>query len=222
MNTVASNTDNPSLKGWAFELQQLEIINKVLRTRSDTMISVSGSRTDGLDGLAFRPSRETQYDGIALVKERGKGTLSETDFSELRGETVVVWCMKWNQGCFDVAIYHGETGTLATLQFTVSDSHSLHLEYVRHLRDAFHNANFSLQTFSHIGISKDGALNWHDATGTGHRFCDPDFEIVRSESKPLRSVDQQLPLNLVPEGTKVIMYTNKRRKKDTEAPWLST
>ena len=61
----------------------LEIIKKVLRTRSDTMISVSCSRVDGIAGLAFRPSREIQFDGIALVKERDGCALSETDFAPL-------------------------------------------------------------------------------------------------------------------------------------------
>jgi len=114
--------------------------------------------------------------------------LSEKDFAELRGKIVVVWCMKWNQGRFDVAIYHGETETLATLQFTISDSHSLHLGYVRYLRDAFRNAKIRLKNFAHIGINNDGALSWHDSPGIGHRICVPDFEIIRSESKPLRSV----------------------------------
>ena len=72
--------------------------------------------------------------------------------------------MKWDQGSFDMAIYFN--GILIMLQFTVSKKHSLKLEYVKELHNAFKSRGIDVETVAHIGINKDGKLKWEAATGT--------------------------------------------------------
>lgn len=143
------------------------------------------------------------FDGIKL----------EGDLEKLQGKTVVVWCTKWNQGCFDAAIYID--GTLVTLQFTVAEKHSQHLEYIKYLRDAFAKAGVMLTQFAHVGINGDGDLPWESATGTGRSICTLDFTILRSSSTPLKQENGPFTINLGLQGTPVRMYTNKRPNSET-------
>ena len=204
VSTAATRTGNPSLKGWAFELQQLEIIKKGFHPTPSSTHIFSDS------GLAFLPTRQVHFDGTNL-----EGNIDGTN---LEGnvdvpQTTVVWCLKWDQGCFDVALY--SKPVLVTLQFTVSETHSLKLEYVRELREAFSSRGINVETVAHIGINEDGQLHWKSATGTGRGNCEVDFTIQLNTSSPLKA--SSMPYNpnaarlLLPNGTPVEMHNNKRK-----------
>ena len=112
---------------------------------------------------------------------------------------------------FDVAMY--SDGTLVTLQFIVSTSHSLKLEYVKDLRAELLGRGVKVQTVAHIGISKDGQLKWTRVSGTGRSSCEVDFTIQLSESSPLKV--SSTPYNnaacLLLNGTMVEIHSNKRK-----------
>lgn len=100
-----------------------------------------------------------------------------------------------------------------TLQFTVSEKHSQHLEYIKYLRDAFANAGMTLNHFAHVGINRDGGLQWETPTGTGRSICTLDFTIWRSSSTPSEHENGPYTRNL---GLPVYMYTNKRPNSEIE------
>jgi hypothetical protein len=194
--TMAANaTDNPVLKGWAFELEQLEVIKKVLKTELETTSVVSDN------SFAFRPSHEAHYDGENL-----KWKHSQTGVT-------VIWCMLWNQGCFDVAI-HFEEGTLVTIQFTISSEHSLKLAYVTALRKALKDSDRSVQRVVHIGVRDEGLLDFKLPTGTGLSRNEVDFRVnVRTSPKLVYTEGQTAPTSLVPtEGGTNYEIHNKKRK----------
>jgi hypothetical protein len=58
--------------------------------------------TNGL-GLPFYPTSQAEF--------------NETDLTSgvVQDGTIIIWCQKWNQGCFDVAFYVNDT--LITVQF---------------------------------------------------------------------------------------------------------
>ena len=212
VSTAATRTGNPSLKGWAFELQQLEIIKKGFHPTPPSTHIFSDS------GLAFLPTRQVHFDGTNL-----EGNIDGTN---LEGnvdvpQTTVVWCLKWNQGCFDVALY--SKPVLVTLQFTVSKTHSLKLEYVRELREAFSSRGIKVETVAHIGINEDGQLHWKSATGTGRGNCEVDFTIQVNTSSPLKASSIPYQPNdarlLLPNGTPVEMHDNKRKAPGAGLSW---
>jgi hypothetical protein len=180
---AAEQTSNPALKGWAFELQQLEVIKKVLNTELETTSVVSDKI------FTFRPSYEAHYDGENLRWKHSQAGVT------------VIWCMLWNQGCFDVAIYFDD-GTLVTIQFTIAKEHSLKLEYVTALRKALKDSNHAVNRAFHIGVRDEGDLKFKSPTGTGFVYNTFDFEVnVRASPKLVYTEGQKAPLHLVfPEG----------------------
>ena len=115
----------------------------------------------------FYPRSEATFDGSTLTMPKQSVGL------------VVIWCLKWNQGCFDVALFWG--GRLVTLQFTIAASHSLKLEYVSQLRSAL---------LPHGLDPNEKVLHWfivkHDVlekfkhttpTGTGRPSCRLEFTV---------------------------------------------
>lgn len=190
---AARATGNPALKGWDFELQQLEIIKKGLKPSPAATHIASDS------GLAFQPTDQVHFDGILLV-----GNI------DAHGVTII-WCLKWNQGCFDVAMY--SDGTLIALQFTVSDFRLLKLEYVKDLRAALLSKGLTVQTVAYIGINKIGQIQWTPISGKGRSICEVEFTLHLSESTPLKISSS--PLNnqacLLLRGTTVTIHNTKRK-----------
>ncbi|CAB9513157.1 hypothetical protein SEMRO_575_G169280.1 [Seminavis robusta] len=128
VNAAAEHSDNPTLKGWAFELEQLHAIKTVF-TKNSTKNSVKKLLTSK-EGLCFKPveNGEVSYDGNKLSYS------PETEFES----GTIIWCMKWNQGCFDAAFFKDEV--LLTLQFTVAGDHSLKVQYISDLKNAIENS----------------------------------------------------------------------------------
>lgn len=114
MRAAASASGNPSLKGWAFELEQIDLIRLSFESGEIYPQSVTNEK-----GLIFRPRLQAEFNETNVIS------------ANVENDTVI-WCLKWNQGCFDVAFYMNET--LITIQFTVRAKHSLNLGYVRKLR----------------------------------------------------------------------------------------
>ena len=61
---MANLTGNPSLKGWAFELTQLELIKTVFKTIVASDASAEDIYIGAEEGLAFTPRDETSYNGL--------------------------------------------------------------------------------------------------------------------------------------------------------------
>jgi hypothetical protein len=95
VRAAADSSGNPALAGWAFELEQIDLI------RLSYESSNGGNpvyATNGY-GLSFRPTSQAEFDETRVT-------------SGVVKDGTVIWCQKWNQGYFDVAFY-GE-GTLIT------------------------------------------------------------------------------------------------------------
>lgn len=69
------------------------------------------------------------------------------------GGVSVIWCLKWNRGCFDVAFYIDTT--LVTVQFTLQEEHSLKPNYIRGLRKALMDKSMAVDKSVHIGVRKN-------------------------------------------------------------------
>ena len=142
VQAAADQSKNPALKGWAFELKQLNIIKSALKSNSlpDCLEKIVKSN----EGLCFQPVKngEASFDGNDISKKDGV---------ELKSGTII-WCMKWNQGCFDVAFF--KDSTLLTLQFTVAGDHSLKIQFIRALRDAIESSpgGLEVKTCIHVGV----------------------------------------------------------------------
>jgi hypothetical protein len=64
----------------------------------------------------------------------------------------IIWCKKWNQGCFDVA--HYDDATLVALQFATAATHSLKFVCIRRLRKALLDLGLTLTRIVHVGVRK--------------------------------------------------------------------
>jgi hypothetical protein len=171
VKSVADACCNPALQGWAFELQQLELIRLAVKANSEaprTYLSAAN--------FSYVPLNEGQYDGEQL----------QADTLENVGG--VIWCLKWNQGCFDVAFYSNRT--LVTIQFTVVEEDSLKLEYVKKLRDALRSKNKTMETVVHV-VVVDGSFNYFKfkpPSGTGRSSksgAEVEFEVSVCKSSKL-------------------------------------
>eukprot|EP00529_Nitzschia_sp_RCC80_P025106 CAMPEP_0113442144 /NCGR_PEP_ID=MMETSP0014_2-20120614/1458_1 /TAXON_ID=2857 /ORGANISM="Nitzschia sp." /LENGTH=540 /DNA_ID=CAMNT_0000333033 /DNA_START=10 /DNA_END=1629 /DNA_ORIENTATION=+ /assembly_acc=CAM_ASM_000159 len=165
VKSAAKSTGNPTLKGWAFELEQIQVIKGVLQSPMDnTLVHIEGS-----NGLKFRPTKALDYDGTTLN--------GDCDDPGDDGDVVVIWCQKWNQGCFDVALFRTNDKTLTTLQFTLAQSHSQHYEYLKELRDAVVSKFKTVDRVCHIVVTPHDFLEWETPTGTGRSKNGIDFTI---------------------------------------------
>ena len=205
LRAAAEKFENPLLRGWAFELQQLHTIKTVLENNS-----LDGSREKSLkskEGLCFQPVKngEASFDGNKLSKSHGV---------ELNCGTII-WCMKWNQGCFDVAFF--TKNTLLTLQFTVAGVHSLKVHYINALKNAIENSGgLKIKTCIHVGVvggddNTLNAFNFLDPEGAGRRAWNLDFTLRTYKASELMAVDgeEQEHLEATHLGDKEV-YTNKR------------
>jgi hypothetical protein len=129
--SAAKRTDNPSLKGWAFEIAEINKFELALDANQQArhtgedwsaieariLPSVAGRKNE----LVLCPQHEAKYDGIELDGQ----VMNDT----------VIWNTQWNPGCFDFAYYFNSK--LVTFQITSREtSHSLKLQYVKDLREA--------------------------------------------------------------------------------------
>ena len=158
-------------------------------------------RTD--EKMVLHPQSEATYDGSKLTMP-----------SEPVG-LVVIWCLKWNQGCFDMALFFN--GQLVTLQFTTAANHSLKLEYVSQLRSALlqHGLDPAGKVL-HWFVVKDGVLAEfkHDApTGTGRKSYELQFTVSVCKSTCFTIVNGEAENNLTTTcAIDVSVHSNKKRK----------
>jgi hypothetical protein len=104
VRAAADAGGNPALKGWAFELEQLDAIESLINNDSKSIMSEDRAMI-----LPIGSNKTTTYDGVSI--------------GDTSGDAFTIWCSKWNQGCFDVAFF--VNSKLITLNFTISDKHSL-------------------------------------------------------------------------------------------------
>jgi hypothetical protein len=174
VKTVASEINNPALKGWAFELAQIDLICL-------SLVSSIPQYVTNKKGWSFYPRSSIEFDEKKLL---------------LPGQVVngtIIWCLEWNQGCFDVAYY--DSRTLFTIQFTVSKKHDLKPIFIRKLRDALAEKGVTVDNCIHVAVG--GAEDFQfevKEESTGQQLCNdkkPIFTINVYWSPPLVMTDQQ-------------------------------
>jgi hypothetical protein len=195
VRAAAVSSGNPTLKGWAFELEQIHLIRTSLNSRDPDIKYV----TNG-NGWSFRPTSEVEFD--------------ESEFQSYTcapGSPIVIWCLKWNQGCFDVAFFMN--ATLVTVQFTVSEKHSLKPQYIRQLRQALLDKKETVNKVLHVGVRE---VDWQelefktDTRGTGRQVNEEaaefEIEVCRSpQLKEIAGVDAEFNFT----GTSSLMRSEK-------------
>ena len=194
VESIAQATENPSLGGWSFELQELSKIKKVLKNPDGHSRHIKTSKN-----LVLCPRMEATYDGNTLVLPY-----------DLSDGLLVIWCLKWNQGCFDAAAFW--QGTLVTLQFTTMASDSLKLEYVSQLRFALLQQNVDVKNVVHCFILKDmshDTFAYKSPTGTGRSSCKVEYKVSICKSTRFELIDGEGSNNLSIDGVEVSMDGNK-------------
>jgi hypothetical protein len=152
MTTAAQSSGNPVLQGWAFELEQ---INLVERSSSGNITIANASSSLVLPNrlpitITNAPSSLVLPNRLPMVFYDGRSISGETS-----GSGFFIFCQRWNQGCFDMAYFVDET--LVTLQFTKRRSHSLKIGFIGLLKNALENMGKTVRTFYHVGIVQDPA-----------------------------------------------------------------
>eukprot|EP00543_Licmophora_paradoxa_P005022 CAMPEP_0202444158 /NCGR_PEP_ID=MMETSP1360-20130828/3297_1 /ASSEMBLY_ACC=CAM_ASM_000848 /TAXON_ID=515479 /ORGANISM="Licmophora paradoxa, Strain CCMP2313" /LENGTH=616 /DNA_ID=CAMNT_0049060079 /DNA_START=720 /DNA_END=2571 /DNA_ORIENTATION=+ len=170
VRAAADESNNPALKGWAFELEQLDVIEHMIETDAKVLVS---------EDDAFRlpvPSESITYDGIRFK-------------SNPQGNAFTVWCSRWNQGCFDVAFYNASK--LITLNFTISSTNSLKLNPLRDLVSALQVSGKSVTSVSHIAIVENKAncndFKFDGAEGGGKIVEQSLFSVETARSQKLKA-----------------------------------
>ena len=174
VRAAANSTSNPTLKGWAFELEQIHLIRTSLDSDNVLKYVTNGK------GWSFRPTSEVEFDGTHL-------TMGEV------GNSAVIWCQKWNQGCFDIGFY--ANATLITAQFILQAKHTLELNCIRRLRKALVKKDIPVTKVVHVGVRESNweVFQFDNATdGTGQQIGteDPEFEIVICRSPLLQGTSK--------------------------------
>jgi hypothetical protein len=169
---VADRIDNPALKGWAFELAQIDLIRL-------SLVSPIPQYVITKNGWSFYPRSSIEFDEENLLA----GPVADG---------TIIWCLKWNQGCFDVAFYDRET--LFTIQFTVSKKHDLKPNFIRKLRDALAEKGVTVVNCIHVAVGEAEGFKFdvkEEGTGRQRNNEDPLFTINAYWSPPLVVTDQQ-------------------------------
>ena len=99
VRAAANGSSNPELKGWAFELEQLDTVEDLIINNPKTLLS-----KDRAIVLPIGSDKTATYDGVSI--------------GHTNGDAFTIGCSRWNQGCFDVTFF--VKSKLITLQFTVS------------------------------------------------------------------------------------------------------
>ena len=170
VRVAAEAVNNPSLKGWAFELEQIDLIRLSLESVDANPAFITNNM-----GLSFRPRAAIDFDGKSI----------ET-IGAVRNDGTVIWCLKWNQACFDTAFY--QNSTLVTLQFTVSEEHTFKPKYIRWLRNALLDNGVVVDKFIHVAVADVNYFQFDvDTAGTGRSGGgnEPEFSISAYHSRPL-------------------------------------
>ena len=175
VRAAAVSSGNPTLMGWAFELEQIHLIQTSLNSKDPDIKYV----TNG-NGWSFRPTSEVEFDEKKFQR-----------YTCAPGSSIVIWCLKWNQGCFDVAFFMN--ATLITVQFTVSEKHSLKPQYIRQLRQALLDKKETVNKVLHVGVKE---VDWQelefktDTRGTGRQINEEaaEFEIDVCRSPQLKEI----------------------------------
>ena len=157
LTAAAEKSDNPALQGWAFEIEQLDFVRSAIE-----------------EGKAFANFQHTLVlpTGPLLGVKFNGNTVSGCKEGV---ETFVIFCTKWNQGCFDAALFHD--GQLLTLQFTVSLKHSLKMNFIRDLKESLKATGKDVKKLGHIAIVKGEDANQFT-------FDEPELAGYDDESKP--------------------------------------
>lgn len=202
VKAAATSTGNPALQGWAFELAQIEWINVAIEHKYVGVKNASGNLV-----LPINAANVT-YDGLSLS-------------GDTRGDSFVIKCVKWNQGCFDIAFFHN--GKLVTIQLTVSEKHSVQLRFVRYLKEALEALGKEVDTVNHIALVEDEAIaarftfdEAEESSGTN------EFEVALGKSTKLSenihtAQDGSLELKMGSPLTSVtcpVLRSSKRARKE--------
>jgi len=174
VRAAAEAVNNPSLKGWAFELEQMDLIRLSLESVQADMNPLFITNEVG---LSFCPCAAIDFDGETIRKIKT---------AENEKYCTIIWCLKWNQGCFDTAFL--QNSTLVTLQFTVSEKHSFKPKYIRRLRDALQEKGVVVDNCVHVGVAEVNNFQFDlDTAGVGRRdnINKPEFTIDLYHSQPL-------------------------------------
>lgn len=165
-------TGNLVLKDWHFAVKQLSLIRLALEGKSKEQVSLGNAN------VYFRPTTEVYFDGVC--------------FSDPIQDEAVIWCSKWNQGSFDVALY--SSGTLAAISFVVANRHSLKLCDVKQLRGAFVSSKVKIERVVHMTVI--GNEKWEDfdngpvrGSGKDSRRSEKAFQIDLGRSPELSWVE---------------------------------
>jgi hypothetical protein len=162
VKAAASATNNASLRVWGYEMGQNDIIDSALAAnRSGFYSSYFTTAAVKNSKLVFSPKSKNEY-------KEGEIEGNVVSGAVIRGP--------FNQGLFDVALYFGTT--LVTLQFTLSERHSLELEYLTSIRNALLRKGLQVTRMAHLTVlEKDmlGRFNFDKATGA---VCGPDEHLT--------------------------------------------
>ena len=168
VRAAATASKNPALKGWAFELEQLDVTEQTIGTDPRILVSKDRSLV-----LPLESGDVATYDGSGL------GTVS--------GDAFTIWCQKWNQRCFDVAFYTKQH--LVTMNFTISDQHSLKINPIRDLKEALEKSNKRVSSLTHIAVVEeaDSYINFKfgNAEGAGRNGETKEFSVQLARSQKL-------------------------------------
>lgn len=195
VRAAAASSGNSTLMGWAFELEQIHLIRTSLNSKDPDIKYI----TNG-NGWSFRPTSEVEFDESKFQS-----------YSCSPGSSIVIWCLKWNQGCFDVAFFMN--ATLITVQFTVSEKHSLKPQYIRQLRQALLDKKETVNKVLHVGVRE---VDWQelefktDTRGMGRQVNDEaaefEIDVCRSpQLKEIAGVDAEFNFT----GTSILMRSEK-------------
>lgn len=169
VRAAADRSNTPALKGWAFELEQLDVIEKAIHTPSRIIES-----EDGTFSLPLTSGDMVTYDGSTM--------------GNITGEAFTIDCVKWNQGCFDVAFY--VKPDLYTVSFTVSESLSFKVTLLRDLKDALEKSNATVSRVTHVAVVKEkdkcDVFAFGSAEGVGKTAETIEFQVRLALQIPLR------------------------------------
>lgn len=185
-------------------MEELEKVKEVLKSPCERPRHLTTPQ-----GLVLFPTSEATYDGETLRMPTNPTGL------------VVIWCFKWNQGCFDLALFCN--GQLVTLQFTTSATHSLKLQYVSQLRSALlKHGSPAGPTVFHWFVLKEEVLDKfkHDSPmGTGGRNFKHLYTVSVCNSTSFQILNGAAGNILVSDaGTEVKVHSNKKTRESEEAP----
>lgn len=198
---IAKATGNAALRGWSFELEQLDRISDAVKDDDR-----EGRRTVGADEFQFFVEgwNEIDFDGASFSPD-------------IEFEKAVIWCLKWNQGCFDAAFFHDKT--LYTIQFTVCKTHSLKLRYIKELVALIRKKGIKVDGIVHIGVADHNELKFDNPDDTN---AGPDTRSSsRGEKLYIIKTGTSLPMELkVEKSTSCTlqlqdtqMYKVRRKKR---------